>query len=357
MGVFLDALELIASRLGVVLTFTTFAQFVLNQLFPKIQFIAQERRPFLTGDNVATILTNVTDASFGLHAIQTDIDTKLAALSSQITDLTNGTTPVSLPASPPSGYGYPGDPGIFNAVWNGLNGTDTDTPYSYLRKVGIEAFFRTGSAAFYTFDDQYVWSYPSYDEHGNVYPSYPLFDTWTILPGDNLLTWMTTQNPLMECSWNGGADGHVRVHDAINTGGNTWITKLDGPSFRALQLELFPDASLSKAPVWPGIPNVALGTPITITTEFTVDGPMDGILVELTAVPLRLGAFTFDTMTSYRNVGGFAFVSDNGQAERAQVLGFTESVYVPTSMAQADSCVFRTTGGVAGTVTPWLRTS
>lgn len=311
---------------------------------------------------VDLVLSDLNDPTFGLSPLHVqlvnlsiDLASAKGAILAAISDLTNGVTPVSLPVSPPAGYGYVGDSAIFNAVWNGLNSPDLVTPYGYLKPLGIENFFRTGYAAHYPFDDQYTWDNPHYDQFGNVFPSNPLFDTANILASDDLLTYMTRENPLMDCSWQGGIGSRVRVHDSINTGGNTWVTTMDDPAFQALKARLFPSVSNDLLPVWPGAAGVNLGSPVAVDVGVTITTDMDGVLVDLTSVPARLSAYTFGTAISYKALGGLAFVSDSGEVEPYQTLGFTSAIYTPKTMARASGVVFRSLFGVVGTITPWTR--
>jgi hypothetical protein len=82
---------------------------------------------------------------------------------------------------------------------------------------------------------------------------------------------------------------------------------------------------------------------------------MDGVIIAITDEPAKAGWFTFDDVRSYRNLGAISFVSDNGDQEPPQNLGFTQEVYVPRTMVQASGVKVRAVGGVEGTVTPWVR--
>jgi hypothetical protein len=106
--------------------------------------------------------------------------------------------------------------------------------------------------------------------------------------------------------------------------------------------------------VWPGLAGVTLGTPVAIAAGVTITTPMDGVLIDITAAPVKQGYFTFDTVLSYRNIGALAFQSDDGQEEFPQTLGFTSAVYCPKTMQHAAAVVFRSSVGLTGTITPFI---
>lgn len=106
-------------------------------------------------------------------------------------------------------------------------------------------------------------------------------------------------------------------------------------------------------PIWPGIANVTLGTPVAISAGFTVAGPLDGLLIEISYVPPLTGRYLFDGVPSYTHIGQVAFVSDNGDYEYPQNLGFQNQLVTPKLMVRAQSAVVRAKQAVTGTVTPW----
>lgn len=107
------------------------------------------------------------------------------------------------------------------------------------------------------------------------------------------------------------------------------------------------------APVWPGLANVNLGVPVSISESFTVTGPCDGVIIDISSVPTKLGYYWYDTQRSYRNLGSLSFYDDQGHQEYAITLGFTTAVYCPKTMRSAAGCRIRMAAQVVGTVTPW----
>jgi hypothetical protein len=108
-------------------------------------------------------------------------------------------------------------------------------------------------------------------------------------------------------------------------------------------------------PVWPGLDNVALGTPVDLATGLTINEPMDGVLVSITGVDQYKTWYTYDTRRAYRHIGALAFLADNGAVEQYQVVAFTSGVYTPLHLERAAGVVIRTAAGTTGTATPWSR--
>lgn len=109
-------------------------------------------------------------------------------------------------------------------------------------------------------------------------------------------------------------------------------------------------------PLWPGLTNVALGTPVALVDNLTITTPMDGVIVTVTEAPrgtshYRLGGELLDYGS-----GRVAFGNDRGDLEQWQYLGFRHAIYTPHSMQRAASVHFQAIGGAVGTVTPWLKT-
>jgi len=109
-------------------------------------------------------------------------------------------------------------------------------------------------------------------------------------------------------------------------------------------------------PAWPGLAGVTLGTPVPITADMTLSGPIDGALVEVTGVPTGQGRTSFDGRMSYFRLGQAAFRTDNGDLETFQYVNWDNGLLVPLHMLTAGGLVLHFVGGVSGTVTPWVRT-
>jgi len=110
-------------------------------------------------------------------------------------------------------------------------------------------------------------------------------------------------------------------------------------------------------PVWPGIADVTLGTPVALSDGAVITGPLDGLLLNVTGHPTGSGKFAFGGYRSWRYLGAVLFISDNGDAEWPSQIGPEQQVITPRSMKSAASAVFRLNAGFTGTVTPWVKTS
>lgn len=138
----------------------------------------------------------------------------------------------------------------------------------------------------------------------------------------------------------------------MRTGGNyTLQTVLDAIN----AIEIPPGTTYDGAPVWPGTAGVTFGSPVALSPQLVLDGPMDGVVVDVTTPPGASGGY---------NVGGraldygqfrIAFESDHGELEPWQYFGFRQALYTPKSMARAAKARFQITAGTGGTVTPWTR--
>jgi len=182
--------------------------------------------------------------------------------------------------------------------------------------------------------------------------TYPVWDPGDVLVGDTLLSMMTRQNPGFNCSYGNPPQTNVVLTEPGGAGIG-WITDLDETAFSQLKEFYFPLTARPCAPVWPGLGNVTLLTPVALATSLTISEALDGVLVSITAVPTKQGQFAFGDLISWRNAGALAFVEDNGDAEFPQNLGFQSAVYLPKAMAHASGVVVRASPGVTGTVTPF----
>ena len=107
-------------------------------------------------------------------------------------------------------------------------------------------------------------------------------------------------------------------------------------------------------PVWPGGGFATLGEPVALDRTLTITAPMDGVIVNLTTLPPRLGSYDFGDVRSYVNAGRIAFVDDNGSAEWPLPFSFPQHVVSPRNMVRASAAYISTASGVVGTVTPWV---
>ena len=310
---------------------------------------------------VANIVMIVNDPTYGnpelrvqLNAIEAEVTAAVSSLSLAISNLTDGTTPVSLPVVPPSGYGTPTASAIGDAVWNyeyGLSGRQAGT---WLEWSGSGQLRDWVVAVDLPYSPRWLPLLWPMEDPGSYTANYPQFNPVDILPGETFLACVIRQNPGAVSVDQFTGNGPIQVTYPSTATLYTWVSAFDGNDF-AGWARLAGVTGLSMAtPVWPGLANVTLGSPIAMTTGDAVTIDCDGVIVNMSSVPAKLGNFSFGTESSYRNLGALSFQSDNGQMERAQTLGFTDCLYVPLSMSHAVGFAYRTQAGVVGTITPFV---
>jgi len=308
----------------------------------------------LVQSDVVITEQTVQNGTYGLPAIQSLINTNDTLILNALSTILTAVSPVSLPPTPPAGYGGADPSTIATYVWDypittGLGGTTGQqiqgigaAAYNWgnyaLKQILGAPFFWLGVS----------WSNSSIDPSSITQPT-PILAN--ILSTDTVLSWLTRESPTF--SW---SDTIVPDFIAAFVSSPTalWICTFTVPEFDAIKAQLFPGSGATVPPVWPGLANVTLGTPVAIATGVTISTPMDGVLIDITGVPSKQGYFSFDTAISWRNVGALAFVSDNGDEEFPQTLGFQNAVYTPKSLSTAAGVVLRALDGVTGTITPWV---
>jgi hypothetical protein len=111
------------------------------------------------------------------------------------------------------------------------------------------------------------------------------------------------------------------------------------------------------APVWPGLAQVTIGNQSPLGTGVTLDGPMHGVIINVTDPGNRQPPFQFAGDKSHQRIGAITFQSDNGDNEFPQLLGFEHAIYTPKSMRIAQRAKLRCPADVIGTVTAWRLTT
>lgn len=106
-------------------------------------------------------------------------------------------------------------------------------------------------------------------------------------------------------------------------------------------------------PVWPGLAHVQMGTPQDLESSLVVPGPMHGVCVNITSTDPGTGHYDYDVDRCWRNIGAVSFVTDRGDHEHWQPLGFSSGMFVPKTMHEAASCKLHLGRGPKGTITPW----
>lgn len=306
------------------------------------------------------IKLKINDSTFGLAqintnvlAIITDLTADFDALSAQITAL-QGTVDAGVTVTtvttgagdqvaaqvwdwPIPTEGTVAQVCLANAHYYALYRSNYQNPIQ-VDELGLSYYYLTGN-----------WNVPA---QADPDPDAPLpLDFTQIISSDN--TVLDFVNRIYPGTFVTLGNGLPAIPDP---GSNTyfWVVNIPDDQFLVLkEAALGAGVTPAAAPIWPGLDGVTLGTPVDISLTFTVDGPLAGVLVALTAVPTLKGHYDYDGLDQSLKIGALTFVSDNGDAEYVQALGFTTEVYVPKNMSFAASCKVRTVSGVTGTVTPF----
>jgi len=186
-----------------------------------------------------------------------------------------------------------------------------------------------------------------------------------VVPGDTVLSFLLRTQPAFDWQvlsghhyWDGGTVGFP-----TDSGGNLcWIicTLRDGDleTQQAASLitseEFLPDP-VPTPPVWPGSAGVTLGTPVALVDQLHLVGTMDGILVNVTTPPSKVGKRAIGGAFYDYNTGEVAFETDSGDIEPWQYLGFRDAIFTPKTMTSAAGVRLRVLAGAEGTVTPWVK--
>lgn len=317
---------------------------------------------------IETIASNaantVNHPSWGNHpllteilALKDDLDASIASLTLQIEHLTDGTTPVSLPVSPPTGYGGATAADTANSVWT--------TPFGDFGETADLMFQDLAFSHSQLFRVQHVATpSPFFVPYWNFAPThlYPTIAQPYCVPSDivatdDMLGFLAGQNAGALVAWFDGEGGHALVALDNSFDVYQWVTTFDETDFKEMQSVATGISSVLTAPLWPGLAGVTLGAPVALDVGVTITTPMDGILIAITAVPASTSSFNFNGKLSYRYLGAAAFFNDDGDEEAPQNLGFEFETYSPRSMVRAGGVDVRTKPGVSGTITPWLLNS
>ncbi len=325
------------------------------------RILAREHIPYQIESTVVATSLNVANPTYGLQAIETmlaDVQAKVTAI---YADYQQRNQPVTLPPTPPSGYGVDlasvplsYEQSSFNAgqPTNLKDGLVMMTLHDWDR--AISGLWRMADSPIFAVSYNYPINNLSFANFAA-----PVEDLSTVQPSDTVKSWLERVTGL---TWHdyplynvGTTTSFVWTSDYA--AGVVVVCTLTDAELH--QLAGTAPTAVATAPVWPGVGKVTLGSPIAFgpnDTGVSVPGPLDGILVHITAYPAYKGVFSFAGDVSVRNIGAVTFTSDNGQDELPQTLGFTQAVYVPKTMTQAQAAKVRVIPGVSGTITPWTRT-
>lgn len=355
----IQILEAVGKVLGIIQT----VQGIVSQIKTLLGQPAQE--PTLT-DVAGLVAANhslLTDSGFGLaeissavSALTTLVAHDYAALVTQIGNPQQQGSPVTLPTLPPAGWAPSFSSDLLTTIV-GTNYGHTENVAGCL--VQILQIMGALSQGVWTFSES-PWFVVESDGFGNtlsdLIASQPQPLLSHVLPTDTVLSWLTREWPAL--TWSVGASGQVQATDNATFAPSLWLCIFTDATLQlAARGAVNPTASglPPEPPVWPGISNVTLGTSLALADGLLVPGPLDGVIVDITAVPYPISFYPFGPIKSFVKVGGIVFVDDNNQGEFAQALALDSGVICPKTMVRADHARLRLQSGTIGTVTPWTR--
>lgn len=333
---------------------------VLQTVRNLVQHVAQENVPFHITTQVDITNAVVTDATFGNQQINTNVlalvttlTADFDALSAQIAALPQVGDPVTLPSSMPSGWSTANADATADRVWGyDIVGTGSSAA-SNLGQAGTFALYvGQNFVTRWWLDPKFVLMASGWWNWLNPSPTLVNFQApiANILPDDDIKTWCNRETGL-DFEYSDPDGGYLTWYDPDNSNWR-FVLPWSNADFEFAK-QGYPPIAGTTGPVWPGLANVTLGTPVAIAPGVTISEPMDGVIVTITSYPTKQGYFTFDDQISLRNAGALAFVTDDADEEFPQLLGFLNAIYCPKSMSHAAGVVFRASVDLVGTITPW----
>ncbi len=161
-------------------------------------------------------------------------------------------------------------------------------------------------------------------------------------------------------------DIHLHAADAAETADliQSYFLKRDIPDYWHLQdvmdklenlitQQMYQFRMWQHPPVWPGEGRVIYLPSVPLEEAHFVSGFMHGVRVHIESTDPGTGFYDYDMARCWRNIGALAFVTDAGDTEMWQPLGFTDAIYVPKLMTEAAAFRTHLGRGPKGIVTPW----
>lgn len=336
MAAIIELLGVVLARIGQVLG-------IAQQILGFTTESAQEHIPYNIESIVTAISLNIANPTYGLAALQahlSNIDSEMgdyyALLSSQLSTTQQAGSPVTLPSSPPTGYG--GGASALE-VWTYPIPSSNDTlAADVLAQAGnfglVMGLMQTlvpysGAAGILVYDN---W------QEFPIQPpvSVPSADTSTILSTDATLTdWWNRVNPDYPVQF---LDGLGRPVFYSTTPGDGTFYVVDIPAWLFPYIrDGFGGTSGNLAPIWPGEANVTYHDDTPVVNPLTViDVAMDGLEWGFDTVAAKAAYYDFGHRKSFKSLGLVAFYNDDDQTyEPAQPIGFQQGLIVPKTMKRA----------------------
>lgn len=174
----------------------------------------------------------------------------------------------------------------------------------------------------------------------------PSPDFSDVLPGESVVDWLNRTD----------TSGRTWAYDSTSGLAVTFDT-LPGENWYAMRCLLRTTSEIDGAgagpPIWPGVAGVTLGTTVPCAESTVLELPMDGLLILITSYPATRSRWGAPPYLSVYHTGRLAFVTDNGDVEEFQYMGWTNAIYTPRSMKRAAGVVIFLEANVEAAATPW----
>lgn len=263
--------------------------------------------------------------------------------------------PVTLPTTPPAGYGGASAPATADAVWSYVNTYTSEPTLLDLARCMALAHYIGAAGSVVPGDSPWVRIRGPFPEPGGIttFIDYPPVNLDDILPTDLTVgDWLMRAYPSYD--WAYSNHNNVWEADAGVSGFLIDVPISEGEFNLIKQINLGPIGGGAAAPVWPGLANVTLGTAhAMVPPGENISVPCDGVIIAITGVPSWAGSFSFGSAISWRNVGAVTFTTDDGEQEFAQTFSWSSGVYLTKSQSHAAGYAYRAAVGVTGTITPF----
>lgn len=319
--------------------------------------------------------TAVTDPISGTHAIWALLETVQSGGSPSlqtITDLLTGLSPTPLPPSPPVDWPEEMGLGVMAAqveepVWGGewpliqpFDVAFLDLERNVMGMTGAAGWPSRENPDFALVTYWVAAGWPRVGPNGSgEHDTPPTVLDWSDWNGEEtLLTFLTRMDPTH--TWThlgpGGYDTPAICWAKMvgdETGASLWRCLVQESDLPLRSGRLWSALRTQLPPIWPGLDGVTLGDPVALDQGVEVVGPLDGVLLDITAMERLIPFQSMGPYQTYRNLGRFAFYNDAGWQEDWQGVPSLHCQLLPRQMHRAGGLWLAFYTGVTGTATPF----
>lgn len=157
--------------------------------------------------------------------------------------------------------------------------------------------------------------------------------------------------------WDGMFDPNWGLQRTINDNTNAIETSINNnvDAAEAAILQLLGEGVTAEGGgnFFPGSAGVTFGDPQTISGAALITGPMDGVLVSITATPSGQSTQGAEGNTKYKGLGWLCFRTAEGYGEPKQPLEISLGILKPMTLLQAASAAVYCKPGSSVTITPY----